>query len=258
MCQGAGSQEPNDLRGRYSVSAPPRAPYSGQSCNCPQGLGTHFNSPSGLCWRGWGPWEPLRPPRPRPAVGTPPHRPRERVLSLPALRPSRRSRAPRPVGAEDLGHCLAKRKTPASRPESFSRERFPAGTAGAGGDKRVPAHAHSLSTSVHANPPRCARARASNPRHPLTPRAQHPAAGPGWVGSAWKVGRARGWKRTRAGPGRGGGPGRARGRSSRAGRAGSGLDLRLRSAPCPPLGSVLAAAAPAVKRTLSPLPTLPR
>lgn len=36
------------------IRAASGAHYSGQSCNCPQGLGTRFNSPRGLCWRGVG------------------------------------------------------------------------------------------------------------------------------------------------------------------------------------------------------------
>lgn len=146
------------------------------------------------------------------------------------------------VGAEDLGHCLAKRKTPASLPESFNQERFPAGTAGAGGDSAVPAHAHSPEARrSHAVPPRCARARAGNHALPAPPQARHPAAGPGWVGRCLEGGpRLGGWKRTsgRTGAGSREGPGgEARGPGA-PGQGGCAAAVRAR--PAPPLAPFLA------------------
>lgn len=54
---GAGSQEPrNSLRGRYSVSAPPRAPITRKAVTALRGSGTRFNSPrEGSAGEGGGP-----------------------------------------------------------------------------------------------------------------------------------------------------------------------------------------------------------
>lgn len=153
------------------------------------------------------------------------------------------------VGAEDLGHCLAKRKTPASRPESFNQERFPAGTAGAGGDKRVPAHAHS---PEHVGPTPSRRAvpgRAQAITRSRSRRGHSIRGGPG-LGGAVPGRSARG-----SGAGSGLGPGRA-GAGSREGPGGGargpgapgrGGSAPPRSAPPRPAArSVPRAAAPAV------------